>query len=68
MSARDRRRAELHQLWIDDPSKIIGIFRFIRGLDEFGHVPKDATFGSLIDAILDHEEAGGKLTDDSQID
>jgi len=65
MLARNRRKAELDQIWINDPSKIIGIFRHQHGLDELGHLPKGSTFATIIEAILDHEQSSGKLTDDA---
>jgi len=62
MSPRDRRSAELRQIWIDDPTRIIGMYRHLMELDELGQLPKGSTFATIIEAILDHEEASGKLT------
>jgi hypothetical protein len=63
MSPRDRRRAELQQLWRDDPSQIVGMYHHVTGLDELGRIPEGLTIASVIEAILDHEHARGKLTD-----
>ena len=63
MSPRDCRRAELSQMQATDPEKLVGAFRFIKGLNEFSHLPQGSTFASVIEAILDHEEATGKWID-----
>src|SRR5262245_16640374 len=68
MSPREYREAELYRLWSDDPFKLVGIYRHLAGLGEIGRLPEGATIAALIQAILDHEEAGGKLTDDPQKD
>jgi len=64
MSQRDHRKVELRQLWFDDPSKILGMYRHLKGLDEFGRLPNGGTIASLIENILDDEQTSGKLTDD----
>ena len=68
MLPRDRRKSELRQLWFDDPSKIVGIYRHLAGLNEFGRLPDGATIASLIENILDHEQVSGKLTDEPHSD
>ncbi len=64
MSPRDRRRSELNRLWSDDPTKIVGMYRHITGLDEFGRLPAGATIASVIETILDDEQASGRLAED----
>jgi hypothetical protein len=58
---RKQRAQELRQLRQEHPERLIALYRGISGTPELGQLPTGFSFASLIDAIIEHEAAAGKI-------
>jgi len=55
-SWRERRRAELAELWNADPSKIIGLYQRTTAHDVLESLPPGITLAEVLDAIVEREQ------------
>jgi hypothetical protein len=58
---REDRAHELQSLKATNPRRIIALYRAITGKDELGQLPEGVGFTAMIDAIIEHEVAGGVI-------
>jgi hypothetical protein len=61
MTCRDDRRADLWRIRRGDPAELLNLYRHIADLHAWRAIPPGQTFPTMIEAILDHEEAASKL-------
>ncbi len=62
---RDYRREQLAELSENDPLRVIEMYRRVVGLNRYSMLPGGMDYSSLIEAILDHEAAGGRQPEHS---
>jgi hypothetical protein len=65
MNAMNRRvrEAELLEMRANDPLQVIALYRRIVGLNQRSMLPGGMDLASLVESILDHETATGRLLD-----
>jgi hypothetical protein len=63
---REDRRQELNVLRQKNPQRLIAIYRLATNTPEKGQLPRGLGFTGMIDAILEHEVATGKVDDELQ--
>jgi hypothetical protein len=61
---REDRAHELRELSRIGPQRLIALYRNATGKDELGQLPAGSSFASMIDAIIAHEVAAGKIQDE----
>jgi hypothetical protein len=57
------REAELLEMRANDPLQVIALYRRIVGLNQRSMLPGGMDLASLVESILDHETACGRLLD-----
>ena len=60
---RENRKAQLLDLRANDPLKVIELYRRVVGLNRHSMLPGGMDLVSLVDSILDYEDANGRVLD-----
>ena len=63
LPSREECLSELQQLRLSDPETLIGLYRELMGLGQFGEIPPDVSLATMIVEILEHEATHGNLSD-----
>ena len=64
---RDQRIIELRELHRACPERLVALYRSASHLGERDDLPRNASFATMAEMIIDHESKVGSLCDASQI-